>query len=149
MRDMQQHATSAALEADTILAPNGMTMEEWMRDEGLNDQQVADLMENDKTTVWRVRTGRARPSHGFIEKAIEVSKGAIDANSFFKRALIKAAASRGGDASEAPFSSASRCPNGGGGRQSRSPRRPRPASSSPSSPAPDHSAPSSATRSSR
>lgn len=124
-------------------------MEEWMRDEDLNDQQVADMMGNDKTTVWRVRTGKARPSNGFIEKVIEISNGAVDANSFFKRALNKAAASRGGDASESPFSSPSTCPAPSPGGRSRSPHRRRPATSSPSSPDPAPSRLSSAKRSSR
>lgn len=146
---MQQQAALQAPSADTILAPQALTMEEWMREADLNDQQVADMIGHDKSTVWRARTGKLPdgPSPRFIGKIIEASNGKVDANSFFKRALGKAAASREGTP-RVPFNSRSSCLRGtSAARPSRRPRAP--AKSSPPSPDRPASPPSSAKKSSR
>ena len=87
-----------------------LTLHEWMQAEGLKDEDVAEIVGKDKTSVWRVRTGKAKASFDFIEKVIVASHGRVTANSFFRRALHQAAASapvpQGGGAPP-PFSSAS------------------------------------------
>lgn len=124
-----------------------MTLDAWMKAERLDDAAVADKIGCSNITIYRIRTGRAKPSFDLIEQLIDLSEGKVDGNSFFKRALTKAAASRGGDASEAPFSFPSCCPTAAEGGRSRPPRPPRPASSSRSPPDPEASRQSSAKRS--
>lgn len=102
----------------------GLSLEEWMRAEEMITARgnfdyaaLADRLGMERTSVYRTATGKYKVSGTFIDAVIRASAGRVDANRFFDRAYSEAAASRGGEASESPFSSTSSAPR----------RRPRPA----------------------
>jgi hypothetical protein len=91
-----------------------LSLEEWMRAENmitargnLDDAALADRLGMERTTVYRTRTGKYNVSGAFIDAVIRASGGRVSANRFFDRAYTEAAASRGGEASDSPFSSTS------------------------------------------
>jgi hypothetical protein len=84
----------------------GLSLDEWMKEDGLDDGRVGEMVGKDRTTVYRVRIGKTKPSFDFIDAMVTASGGKVQPNSFFKRALARAAASRGGDA-HGPFNSTS------------------------------------------
>jgi hypothetical protein len=83
-----------------------LSLDEWMKEDGLDDGRVGEMVGKDRTTVYRIRTGKTKPSFDFIDSIVTASGGRVQPNSFFKRALARAAASRGGDA-PGPFNSTS------------------------------------------
>jgi transcriptional regulator with XRE-family HTH domain len=137
-----QPATAPTTPSD-LAPPGGKTLDQVMKARGLNDEQVGDLTGVTGLTIYRVRTGRAKPSYALIDKLIVAFEGELDGNSFFKRALNKAAATREVSPS-GPFSSRSTSrPRAGSGGAS----RPSLPSSPTNSPVPAPSRPSSAKRS--
>lgn len=61
----------------------GMTLQEWMATEGLTDDQVANSIKADRSTISRIRRGKIHPSKATTEALILLSGGAIDIASFF------------------------------------------------------------------
>lgn len=60
-----------------------MTLAEWMAENGINDDQLAIALEIDRSTASRFRRGKLLPSSAIIAKIAEVTKGAVQPNSFF------------------------------------------------------------------
>lgn len=131
LHQMQNAAASAPL-ADTVDLSDGLTglsLDEWVKEEGIDDVRLGEMLGKDRTTAYRIRTGRTKPTFDVIEAIVALSGGKVQPNSFFRRALVRAAAPRGGGA-PAPFSSTSSPPERltrGARRRQRSshtPRRP-------------------------
>ena len=60
-----------------------MTLAEWMTRNGLGDQDVAERVGVDRTTISRVRRGKGTPSGALVAALLKLSGGKIDAASFF------------------------------------------------------------------
>ncbi|MGZ8286103.1 MAG: hypothetical protein ACXWUZ_11280 [Allosphingosinicella sp.] len=86
----------------TVFGP-GLTLDEWMKAEGLDDAAVGELIGKDRTTVYRTRTGRYKASYDFIEAVVVASKGRVRPDSFFRKALNRAVAASPGGEAPRPF----------------------------------------------
>jgi len=60
-----------------------MDIQTYMTKKKLRDGDMAELLECNKTTVWRIRTGDTYPSPDLLEKIFEVTGGKVTANDFF------------------------------------------------------------------
>ena len=70
-------------------AAAGETLESWMSERRLKDQDMADLVSGaaprrwDRTSIARVRAGKQKPSWDLIDAINRVTGGAVSPNSFF------------------------------------------------------------------
>jgi hypothetical protein len=112
------HIVHMAHETEALSGTSpSLTLDEWMRDTGMvgprgepDDGAFAELIGKDRTSVYRARTGKVKPSFDFIEKVAVATGGRVQPNSFFRKALGQAraaAATPPGGGAPRPFSSAS------------------------------------------
>ena len=60
-----------------------MTLAEWMDANGVNDDDLAEMLQVDRSTASRYRRGKLIPSAGLLEKIIKITAGRVQPNSFF------------------------------------------------------------------
>lgn len=119
LHQMQNQPDNLAAMAAAPAGGDTLTLDQWMKEDGWDDVKLGEAVGKDRTTIYRIRTGRAQPSCAFIEQVITLSGGRVRPDSYFQRALARAAAPRGGGAQD-PFSSTSSPP----ARRGRSAGRP-------------------------
>lgn len=66
-----------------------MDIQTYMTKKKLRDGDMAELLDCNKTTVWRIRTGDTYPSPDLLEKIFEVTGGKVTANDFFHQKETK------------------------------------------------------------
>lgn len=71
-----------------------MRLSDWMRLQGLSDDQVAEKVEVDRATISRIRRGKHKPSWRVIERLHEITGGDVGADDFLKPELPSGAAGR-------------------------------------------------------
>lgn len=59
-----------------------MKLGDWMQARNLRDEEVAELVESDRSTISRVRRGVSRPSWDLAEKLAAVTDGAVMPNDY-------------------------------------------------------------------
>ena len=65
---------------------DGMNIQTYMDKKKLGDGDMAGLLGVNKTTVWRIRTGKTRPSADLLGIILDVTGGKVSANDFFHSA---------------------------------------------------------------
>lgn len=61
---------------------SSMKLADWMHENKLNDLRMAKLINVAPNTVWRIRTGKTKPTTQTLAKIEEVTHGAVVAKSF-------------------------------------------------------------------
>jgi DNA-binding XRE family transcriptional regulator len=62
-----------------------MKLEEWMREQDVDDDGLAAQLGVDRTTVSRIRRGRQKPSWDLVGRIVTTTGGAVKADDFLAR----------------------------------------------------------------
>lgn len=65
---------------------SGMTLGEYMAQEGLKDADLAEMCGRDRSRINRIRRGLAKPPLDLLVRLEEITGGAVKASDFLTRA---------------------------------------------------------------
>jgi transcriptional regulator with XRE-family HTH domain len=65
---------------------NRMTLEEWKRARGLTDEALADLLGIERSSVTKIRRGKASPSLAVIKRIRDLTGGAVTGDEWINAA---------------------------------------------------------------